>query len=113
MARAAIRKSYDGAVVCAPVTVPYRRYSTNSAHWWIGRALHQLVKRAKIRPADIDGLAVSSFTIGPDTAVGLPQHFGLTPRWLEHIPFGGASGIIALRRAARAVQAGDASIVAC
>ena len=56
---------------------------------------------------------MSSFTIAPDTAVGLTQHFGLTPRWLDHIPFGGASGIVALRRAARAVQAGDADIVAC
>ena len=56
---------------------------------------------------------MSSFTVGPDTAVGLTQHFGLSPRWLDHIPFGGASGVVALRRAARAVQAGDAEIVAC
>ncbi len=56
---------------------------------------------------------MSSFTVGPDTAVGLTQHFGLSPRWLDHIPFGGASAIVALRRAARAVQAGDADIVAC
>ena len=108
-----IRKSYDGVVACLPVTIPYRRYSTNSAHWWIGRALHELTKRAGLRPKDIDGFAVSSFTVGPDTAVGLTQHFGLSPRWLDHIPFGGASGIVALRRAARAVQAGDADIVAC
>src|SRR5215472_6621849 len=107
------RKSYDGVVACVPVTVPYRRYSTNSAHWWIGRALQALTVRAKLRPSDIDGLAVSSFTVGPDTAVGLTQHFGLSPRWLDHVPFGGASGIVALRRAARAVQAGDAEIVAC
>src|SRR5258708_33155957 len=60
----------------------------------------------------MDGFGVSSFTVGPDTAVGLTQHFGLSPRWLDHIPFGGASGIVALRRAARAVQAGDADIVA-
>ena len=111
--RARSAKSYDGVVACVPVTIPYRRYSTNSAHWWIGRALHELVKRAGLRPTDIDGFAVSSFTVGPDTAVGLTQHFGLSPRWLDHIPFGGASGIVALRRAARAVQAGDAEIVAC
>src|ERR1043166_4422883 len=113
MASDVIRKSYDGVVACAPVTIPYRRYSTNSAQWWIGRALHELVKRANLRPADIDGLAVSSFTVGPDTAVGLTHHFGLPPRWLAHIPCGGASGIVALRRAARAVQAGAAEIVAC
>src|SRR5213078_2238552 len=34
-------------------------------------------------------------------------------RWLDHLPLGGASGVVALRRAARAVQAGDADIVAC
>jgi acetyl-CoA acetyltransferase len=43
----------------------------------------------------------------------LTQHLGLTPRWLDHVPMGGASGVVALRRAARAVQAGDATLVAC
>ena len=113
MAPGAKRKSYDGVVVCLPITIPYRRYSTNSAQWWLGRALRELIKGAGLGIADIDGLAVSSFTVGPDTAIGLTQHFGVSPRWLDHIPFGGASGIVALRRAARAVQAGDADIVAC
>ena len=45
--------------------------------------------------------------------MGLTQHLGLSPRWLDHIPMGGASAIVSLRRAARAVQAGDAEIVAC
>ena len=49
----------------------------------------------------------------PDTAVGLTQHVGVSPRWLDHIPMGGASAVVGLRRAARAVQAGDANIVAC
>jgi acetyl-CoA acetyltransferase len=107
------RRNYDGIVAVAPVTVPYRRYSVNSAHWWIGRALKELLTRCKLDRRDLDGLSVSSFTIGPDTAIGLTQHFGLSPRWLDHVPLGGASGIIALRRAARAVQAGDADLVAC
>jgi len=107
------RRAYDGVVLCAPVTVPYERYSIQAAHWWIGRALHEAVRVAGIRPRDIDGLCVSSFTLGNDTAVGLTQHFGLSPRWLDHIPMGGACGVVALRRAARAVQAGDADIVAC
>jgi len=106
------RLAYDGVVVCAPVTVPYRRYSTDTAHWWIGRALHQLTKTAGIAPKDIDGLVLSSFTTGPDSAVGLTQHLGLSPRWLDHVPMGGVSGVVGLRRAARAVQAGDAQFVA-
>jgi acetyl-CoA acetyltransferase len=107
------RRSYDGVVACQPVTVPYVRFSPESAAWWIGRALHQLVSQSGLRPQDLDGFSLSSFTSGPDTAIGLTQHLGLTPRWLDHIPFGGASGVVALRRAARAVQAGDADIVAC
>ena len=107
------RQTYDNVAVAVPVTVPYARFSDQSAHWWIGRALRGLVTKAGIRPADIDGLCVSSFTLGSDTAVGLTQHYGLSPRWLDHIPMGGASGVCALRRAARAVQAGDADLVAC
>jgi acetyl-CoA acetyltransferase len=107
------RRSYDGVVACQPVTVPYVRYSVESAAWWIGRALHQLAAQSGLRPRDIDGFSLSSFTAWPDTAIGLTQHLGLSPRWLDHIPLGGASGVVALRRAARAVQMGDAEFVAC
>jgi acetyl-CoA acetyltransferase len=107
------RLSYEGVAVAAPVTVPYVRYSIRGAHWFAGRALALLTAAAGIDKSLIDGLCFSSFTLGPDTAVGLTQHLGLTLRWLDHIPMGGASGIVALRRAARAVQAGDARIVAC
>ncbi len=107
------RMSYDGVVAVAPVTIPYERFSTKAAHWWIGKALKALSLRTGFEPAEFDGFCVSSFSLLPDTAVGLTQHFGLSPRWLDHIPMGGASGVVALRRAARAVQAGDAEVVAC
>ena len=107
------RTPYDGVVLTTPVTIPYERHSIQTAHWWIARALHELLRRADLRPKDLDGLCISSFSLGPDTAVGLTQHLGLSPRWLDHIPMGGAGGIVGLRRAARAVQMGDARIVAC
>lgn len=107
------RANYDGVAIVAPVTVPYVRYSIHSAHWWLGRALAMLIQQAGINKHDVDGLCVSSFTLAPDTAVGLTQHLDVHPRWLDHIPMGGASAVIAMRRAARAVQAGDADIVAC
>ena len=107
------RIGYDGVVAAAPITVPYVRYSIDSAHWWLGKALGALIARAGVAKQQVDGLCVSSFTLAPDTAVGLTQHLGMTPRWLDHIPMGGASGVIGLRRAARAVQSGDADIVAC
>ena len=108
-----MRQDYAGVAVAVPVTVPYVRYSIRAAHWWLARALSSLLKDSKLKKEDIDGLSVSSFTLAPDTAIGLTQHLGLSPRWLDHVPYGGASGIVALRRAARAVQAGDAQVVAC
>jgi acetyl-CoA acetyltransferase len=75
--------------------------------------VREVVRCAGLRPADIDGLSLASFTVGPDTAIGLTQHLGLSPRWLDHVPLGGASGVVALRRAARAVQCGDAEFVVC
>ena len=107
------RAAYDDVVIAAPVTRPYTRYSIRGAHWFLAGALAELMRRCGLAKQEIDGLCVSSFTLAPDTAVGLTQHLGLTLRWLDHIPMGGACGIVALRRAARAVQCGDADAVAC
>jgi acetyl-CoA acetyltransferase len=107
------RLSYEGVAVAVPVTVPYVRYSTRSAHWFLGQAIEALVKNSGVKKEQIDGLCVSSFSLMPDTAVGVTQHLGLSPRWLDHVPTGGASGVMCLRRAARAVQSGDADVVAC
>jgi len=109
----AASRSYDGVAVTVPMTIPYERYSERGAAWFIGRALAEMIPAAGIAKADIDGLAVSSFTLTPDPVVALTEHFAMSPRWLEDLPLGGASGVIAMRRAARAVQAGDAEIVAC
>src|ERR1700689_2469015 len=108
-----LRAAYDDVVITAPVTLPYVRYSIRGAHWFLAGVLAELIKRAGISKANIDGLCVSSFTLAPDSAVGLTQHLGLTLRWLDHIPMGGPWGLVALGRAARAVQSGDAAAVAC
>ncbi len=107
------RMPYDGVVLTAPVSVPYVRYSNETAHWWIAKALRQALKTIDVTPQGLDGLSVSSFTLAPDTPVGLTQHLGVSPRWLDTVPMGGASGVAALRRAARAVQCGDVDVVAC
>ncbi len=100
-------------MVTTPVTTSYVRHSIRSAHWFLAQALVRLTVDAGLSKDEIDGLCASSFSLQPDTAVGLTDHLGLSPRWLDHVPTGGACGVIALRRAARAVQVGDANIVAC
>ncbi len=106
-------RDWRDIVAAVPVTVPYVRRSEHPAAWFLARALAALVQASGLHKADIDGLCASSFTLAPDTSVAFTQHTGLTPRFLEWLPMGGACGVIALRRAARAVQAGDAEVVAC
>ena len=106
-------RNYAGVAVTAPTTVRYSRHSDRPAHWFLGTALHDLLQNAGLAKAAVDGLVVSSFTSLPDTTIALTEHFDMSPRWIEWIPTGGASGVMALRRAMRAVQDGDASVVAC
>ncbi|MFT7123661.1 MAG: acetyl-CoA acetyltransferase, partial [Bermanella sp.] len=105
--------SYNGIALVTPVSLGYSKVSEHSASWFIGSVLREMIDLAGIDKADIDGLAVSSFSLAPDSVSSLSQHYNMTLRWLEQLPFGGASGILAMRRAARAVQCGDADIVAC
>ena len=107
------RLGYDDVALVAPVTVPYVRYSIRAGHWFVARALAMLLERSGLAKTEVDGACISSFTLAPDSAIGLMQHIGLSPRWLDWLPLGGASGVAGLRRAARAVQAGDADVVAC
>jgi len=106
-------RGYEGVVLCCPVTEPYVRRSEHGAAWFLARSFRRLLDASGVAKTEVDGLCVSSFTLHPDTAVAFTQQIGLSPRLLEWLPMGGACGIIALRRAARAVQAGDAEIVAC
>jgi acetyl-CoA acetyltransferase len=105
--------AYDGVALVAPVTVAYQRHSDRKASYFVGVALRAMLAAAGIAKTQVDGLAVSSFTLAPDTVVSLTEHFDLPVRWIEQIPLGGAAGIVAMRRAARAIQCGDADIVAC
>ena len=106
-------RDYADVVLVAPVTVPYVRYSPHGAHWFVARAVSGLIEASGLGKADIDGMSLGSFSLAPDTAIGVTQHLGVTLRWLDHVPLGGACGIVAMRRALRAVQAGDADVVAC
>jgi 3-oxoacyl-[acyl-carrier-protein] synthase III len=90
-ARSAPRQSYQGVAVAVPVTVPYARYSTHGAHWFVGRAVDGLLKGSGLAKDQIDGLCLASFTLAPDTAVGITQYLGLSTRWLDNLPTGGAA----------------------
>ncbi|MEM7466166.1 MAG: thiolase family protein, partial [Pseudomonadota bacterium] len=105
--------NYDGIVLVAPTSFGYTKFSEFSSVWFAGGALQEMIAKTGIEKNQIDGLSISSFSLAPDTAPSVVERLGLTLRWLDDIPFGGASGIIAAKRAARTIQNGDANLIAC
>lgn len=105
--------SYQGVALTCPVSFGYSKHSDKSARWYIGSVLREMLKQSGLKKSAVDGLAVSSFSLEPDSASFLTQHYDMSVRWIEQLPYGGASGILALRRAARAIQCGDADVIAC
>ena len=107
------KQAYQGVALVAPVSFAYQRFSKHDASYFIGGTLREMLKIANLEKQDVDGMAIASFSMFPDSAVSLMEHLGMTVSWLEQLPFGGSSGVMAVRRAARAVQADDAQIIAC
>ena len=105
--------SYNDIALVAATSLPYERRSERSAAWFIGTAFARMLEATGLQKHDIDGLAIASFTLAPDSVVSMTEYLDISPGWLEQAPMGGASGPVIARRAARAVQAGDANIVAC
>jgi acetyl-CoA acetyltransferase len=75
--------------------------------------LARLLEASGLKKADVDGFCLSSFSLAPDGPAPFVQQIGASPRHFDWIPTGGACGVMAARRAVRAVQNGDASVVAC
>jgi acetyl-CoA acetyltransferase len=77
----------------------------------LARAAREAIDDAGVRPAEVDGLGVSSFSLAPDRAVDFAVRLGLRCSWLMDAGTGGASALDMLQHARRAVEAGDAGTI--
>jgi len=66
---------------------------------------------AQIAAGEVDGLAVASFSLAPDTAVDLAWKLGLSLRWLLQDTNGGSSAMNMLGHALRGVDGGAANVI--
>jgi len=101
------------AVVVGAAESPYSRHppADTTTLAVLADAGRRALASAGLTPRDVDGLAVASFSLGPDHAIDLAWRLGLRVRWLMDAHTGGAAGIDMLQHARRAVEAGDAHTV--
>ena len=64
MGRRARRQGYDGIVLAAPASVPYERFSVETAHWWIARALRMSLQAAGLAGTCVAGRVLGGFLYG-------------------------------------------------
>ncbi|NUP73571.1 MAG: thiolase family protein [Sinomonas sp.] len=77
----------------------------------IAEAVRRALREAGLTVRDVDGFAVSSFTLGPDHGIDLAWRMGFQLSWLLQDTTGGASAGGMLQHAVRAIEAGDASVI--
>lgn len=105
--------NFDNAILAAGVEVPYRRQAPHeSTADLLARAFDTALAQSGFSAREIDGLGVASFTLAPDHAIDMAWRLGLSPRWCMDDCHGGASAINMLQHAVRAIQHGDASVIA-
>jgi acetyl-CoA acetyltransferase len=103
----------DRVVVAGVGQTLYEKRSQKTILRVLWEALDAALRSAGFPLQRVDGLAVTAFVLPPDNVATVAEHFGLEPRWLFQGMYGGASGIIAMLHGIRAIQAGDADVVAC
>ena len=80
-----------------------------TTHTFIRDAVIAALRDAQIDASDIQGMAVTSFSLAPDTAVDLAWRLGLSLHWLLQDTNGGSSAMNMLGHALRGVETDAAS----
>lgn len=103
----------NGAAIACGVETPYRRQAPGlTTGDLLAQAFDAALAQSGFSARDVDGLGVASFTLAPDHAIDMAWRLGISPRWCMDDCHGGASAINMLQHAIRAVQHGDASVIA-
>lgn len=105
-------QSYAGVAIAGYGETEYSKSSPLGSMSYVADALDRAVRSAGLTHRDIDGLSVTSFLMPTENTITVAAHLGLELRWSLHGVYGNASGLIAIMQAARAIQAGDADVVA-
>src|SRR2546430_8143020 len=82
-----------------------------TTHTFIRDAVVAALRDAELDAREIEGMAVASFSLAPDTAVDLAWKLGLSLRWLLQDTNGGSSAMNMLGHALRAIETGAASAI--
>jgi acetyl-CoA acetyltransferase len=105
---------FEGVRIVGAGQTEYTKKSTKSVQRLLYEASDAALKDAGLPWSSVDGLAVTCFLLPPDNVATVAEHFGVEARFLFQGLYGGASGVIGMAHAARAIRDGscDVAIIA-
>jgi acetyl-CoA acetyltransferase len=103
---------YEGVRIVGAGQSLYEKHSTKPVQRVMWEALDAALRSAQLPHRSVQGLALTCFTLPPDNVTTIAEHFGIEARFLFQGLYGGASGVIGMLHAARAIRDGDADVVA-
>lgn len=106
--------SRDGVCLVGYGETPYTRPKGKSKPLivYLAEAISMALDNAGIKKRDVDGLAFNIGAEAPDCA-SMCEWLGFELSWLLRTDCGGAGGVVAARRAADAIQSGQADVIVC
>jgi acetyl-CoA acetyltransferase len=102
---------FEGVAIAGYGQTPYHKRPDKPTEWYVVEAVRRALASCGIHKNEVDGLGVSSFFLPPDNTATMAEQMGMALRWGFLGTFGGASQVIALLRAARAIENGDAEVI--
>jgi acetyl-CoA acetyltransferase len=104
---------FEGVRIVGAGQTAYAKRSPNGVQRLLYEAGTAALIDAGLPWSSVDGLAVTSFMLPPDNVATVAEHFGIEARFLFQGLYGGASGIIGMAHAARAIRDGACDVVIC
>jgi len=87
----------------------YSRKSEASALWYYAEAIRDALKRTGLKKKDIRGFSITT-QASPDYSPHVAEQLGLEVDWVLNGDYGGAGGVMSVRRAADAIECGHLDI---
>ena len=104
---------FDGVRIVGAGQTAYAKRSPDGVQKLLYDAGSAALRDAGLWWNRVDGLAITSFMLPPDNAATVAEHFGIEARFLFQGVYGGASGVIGMTHAARAIRDGACEVVVC
>ena len=88
----------------------YSRKSEASVLWYYAEAIRGALQQAGLHKNDIRGLSITT-QVSTDYSPHVAEQLGLEVDWVLNGDYGGAGGVMSVRRAADAIEAGHVDLI--